>query len=54
MDFTVNSAGVATAVNFTNSLKSKTESDISVTSLFIQDQMDLSRQCKTFIRRSSR
>ena len=49
MDFTVNSAGVATAVNFTNSLKSKTESDISVTSLFIQDQMDLTDNIKLMI-----
>ena len=49
MDFNVNSAGVATAVNFTNSLKSKTESDISVTSLFIQDQMDLSDNVKLLL-----
>ena len=49
MDFTVNSAGVATAVNFTNSLKSKTESDISVSSLFIQDQMDLTDNIKLMI-----
>tara|TARA_B100002052_G_scaffold268362_1_gene266966 strand:- start:11309 stop:13369 length:2061 start_codon:yes stop_codon:yes gene_type:complete len=49
MDFTVNSTGVATAVNFTNSLKSKTESDISVTSLFIQDQMDLSDNVKLLL-----
>ena len=49
MDFTVNSAGVATAGNFTNSLKSKTESDISVTSLFIQDQMDLSDNVKLLL-----
>ncbi|MBT09919.1 MAG: TonB-dependent siderophore receptor [Gammaproteobacteria bacterium] len=49
MDFTVNAAGVATAVNFTNSLKSKTESDISVTSLFIQDQMDLTDNIKLMI-----
>ena len=49
MDFTVNSAGVATAVNFTNSLKSKTESDISVTSLFIQDQMDLTDNIKLMV-----
>jgi len=49
MDFTVNSAGVATAVNFTNSLKSKTESDISVTSLFVQDQMDLTDNIKVML-----
>ena len=49
MDFTVNSAGVATAVNFTNSLKSQTESDISVTSLFVQDQIDLTENIKVMI-----
>ena len=46
MDFTVNSSGVETAVNFTNSLKSQTESDISVTSLFVQDQIDLTENIK--------
>ena len=49
MDFSVNSAGVATAVNFTNSLKSKSESDITVTSLFVQDQMDLTDNVKVMI-----
>ena len=49
MDFSVNSAGVATSVNFTNSLKSKSESDITVTSLFVQDQMDLTDNVKVMI-----
>ena len=49
MDFSVNSAGVATAVNFTNSLKSKSESDITVTSLFVQDQMDLTDNVKVML-----
>ena len=49
MDFSVNSAGVATAVNFTNSLKSKSESDITVTSLFVQDQMDLTDNVKIML-----
>ena len=33
MDFTVNADGIATSVDFTTSLKSKTSSDIKVTSL---------------------
>ena len=49
MDFSINSAGVATAVNFTNSLKSKSESDITVTSLFVQDQMDLTDNVKIML-----
>ena len=49
MDFSVNSAGVATSVNFTNSLKSKSESDITVTSLFVQDQMDLTDNVKVML-----
>ena len=49
MDFSINSAGVATAVNFTNSLKSKSESDITVTSLFVQDQMDLTDNVKVML-----
>ena len=49
MDFSVNSSGVATSVNFTNSLKSKSESDITVTSLFVQDQMDLTDNVKVML-----
>ena len=43
MDFTVTSGGVPTAVEYTNpcSLKSDTETDITVTSFYIQDQVDL-------------
>jgi len=37
-----NSAGVATSVDFTTKLKSSTASDIEVTSIYIQDQIDLS------------
>ena len=49
MDFTVNADGVATSVDFTTSLKSKTSSDIKVTSLFIQDQIDLTDNIKLMI-----
>jgi len=41
MDFSVNVDGVATSVDFTTKLKSKTESDIEVTSFYIQDQIDV-------------
>ena len=43
MDFTVTSGGVPTAVEYTNpcSLKTDTETDITVTSFYIQDQVDL-------------
>ena len=43
MDFTVTAGGAPTSVEYTNpcSLKSDTETDISVTSFFIQDQVDL-------------
>ena len=43
MDFTVTTGGSPTSVEYTNtcSLKSNTETDISVTSFFIQDQVDL-------------
>ena len=49
MDFTVNADGVATSVDFTTSLKSKTSSDIKVTSLYIQDQIDLTDNIKLMI-----
>ena len=49
MDFTVNADGIATSVDFTTSLKSKTSSDIKVTSLYIQDQIDLSDNIKLMI-----
>ena len=49
MDFTVNSAGVATSNDFTADLKSKTKSDIEVTSVYIQDQIDVSDSLKVMI-----
>ena len=43
MDFSVNTSGIATAVEYTNScaLKSSTETDITVSSFYIQDQIDV-------------
>jgi len=43
IDFSVNANGVATAVEYQNScaLKTSTETDISVTSFYIQDQIDV-------------
>ena len=49
MDFAVNADGIATSVDFTTSLKSKTSSDIKVTSLYIQDQIDLTDNIKLMI-----
>ena len=49
MDFTVNANGIATSVNFVTTLKSKTSSDIKVTSLYIQDQIDLTNNIKLMI-----
>ena len=49
MDFTVNADGIATSVDFTTSLKSKTSSDIKVTSLYIQDQIGLTDNIKLMI-----
>ena len=49
MDFTVNADGIATSVDFTTSLKSKTSSDIKVASLYIQDQIDLTDNIKLMI-----
>ena len=49
MNFTVNSAGVATNNDFTADLKSKTKSDIDVTSIYIQDQIDVSDNLKLMI-----
>ena len=49
MDFTVNANGVATSVDFTTSLKSKTSSDIKVSALYIQDQIDLTDNIKFMI-----
>ena len=49
MDFTVNADGIATSINFATTLKSKTSSDIKVTSLYIQDQIDLTDNIKLMI-----
>lgn len=42
LNIATNSTGVATGVDFTTKLKSRTASDIEVTSVYIQDQIDLS------------
>lgn len=49
MDFTVNSAGVATSNDFTADLNRQTQSDIEVTSIYIQDQIDVSDNLKVMI-----
>ena len=49
MDFTVNSGGVATALDYVTKLNRQTASDISVTSIFIQDQIDLSDNWKLMV-----
>ena len=49
LDISVNSAGVATAVDFVTKLKSQTESDIKVKSLYIQDQIDVSDNLKLLL-----
>jgi catecholate siderophore receptor len=43
IDFSVNASGTATAVEYTNpcALKSSTETDITVSSFYIQDQIDV-------------
>jgi len=49
MDFSVNVVGVATSVDFSTKLKSKTESDIEVTSFYIQDQIDVNESLKLML-----
>ena len=49
MDFTVNTGGVATALDYVTKLNRQTASDISVTSIFIQDQIDLSDNWKLMV-----
>lgn len=49
MDFTVNADGIATSVDFATTLKSKTSSDIKVTSIYMQDQIDLTNNIKLMI-----
>ena len=49
MDFTVNSGGVSTALDYVTKLNRQTASDITVTSIFIQDQIDLSDNWKLMV-----
>ena len=49
LNIATNSAGVATSVDFTTKLKSSTTSDIEVTSIYIQDQIDLTDYIKLMI-----
>lgn len=49
MNFSVNSAGIATSNDFTAKLKSKTRSDIEVTSIYFQNQIDVSDTLKLMI-----
>ena len=49
MSFLVNSAGLATNNDFTADLNSQTQSDIEVTSIFFQDQIDVTKKLKLLI-----
>jgi len=49
MNFRVNAAGQPTYNDFTADLKGRTESDIKVTSVFIQDQIDVSDNFKIML-----
>ena len=49
MNFLVNSVGVATNNDFTEDLDRQTQSDIEVTSIFFQDQIDVSDKLKLLI-----
>ena len=49
MNFGINSAGVLTTNDFTADLNNQTTSDIEVTSLYIQDQIDLPERWKFMI-----
>jgi catecholate siderophore receptor len=49
INFGVNAAGVRTYNDFTADLKSSTESDIEVTSFYIQDQIDVSDSFKIML-----
>ena len=49
MDFSVNSAGVATSNSFRTKLNRQTASDIEVTSFFVQDQIDLNDSLQLMI-----
>ncbi|MDC0906054.1 TonB-dependent siderophore receptor [Gammaproteobacteria bacterium] len=49
MSFLVNSGGIATNNDFTEDLNSQTQSDIEVTSIFFQDQIDVTKKLKLLI-----
>ena len=49
MDFSISSAGVATGVDFATKLNRQTESDITVTSIFVQDQIDVTDNLKVLL-----
>ena len=49
MEFSVSSAGVATGVDFATALNRQTESDITVSSFYIQDQIDVSDNLKVLL-----
>ena len=49
INFGVNAAGVRTYNDFTADLKSKTESDIQVTSIYVQDQIDVTDNFKVLL-----
>lgn len=49
MNFSINSSGNATNNNFNIDLKSKTNSDIQVSSIYLQDQVDLTDSFKFMI-----
>ncbi len=49
LNIATNSLGVATNVNFNTKLKSKTTSDIEVTSVYIQDQIELADELQILI-----
>ena len=49
LNIATNSVGVATSVNFNTKLKSQTTSDIEVTSVYIQDQIEISDELQILI-----
>ena len=49
LNIATNDAGVATSVNFNTKLKSQTTSDIEVTSVYIQDQIEISDELQILI-----
>ena len=49
MNFAVNAAGTPTSVDFTTDLSNQTKSDITVTSVLLQDQIDLSETFKIML-----